>query len=87
MYSLLEAASNFSDFFFRFHFQGLKSLPNAENLDLVLSAGGVRAPEPRLFVRTAEPFCFLAVLEKNMLNIVYRTNSSIIIVLKVVVIV
>lgn len=60
MYSLLEAASNFSDFFFRFHFHGLKSLPKAENLDLVRSAGGVRAPDPRLFVRTAEPFCFFA---------------------------
>jgi hypothetical protein len=59
-YLLLEAASNFSDFFFRFHFHGLKSLPNAENLDLVRSTGGVRAPEPRLFVRTVEPFCFLA---------------------------
>lgn len=58
-----EAASNLSDFFFRFHFQGLKSLPRAENL-LFLSRGGVLAPEPRLFVRRAAPFCFLAVNRK-----------------------
>lgn len=55
-----EAASNLSDFFFRFHFQGLKSLPRAENL-LFLSRGGVRAPEPKLFVRNAAPFCFFAI--------------------------
>ena len=59
----LEAASNLSDFFFRFHFQGLKSLPRAENL-LFLSIGGVLAPEPKLFVRKAAPFCFFAETNK-----------------------
>lgn len=59
-YLHLEAASNFSLFFFLFHFHGLKSLPSAENL-LFLSRGGVLVPEPRLLVRSAVPFCFLAV--------------------------
>lgn len=59
-----EAASNLSDFFFRFHFQGLKSLPRAENL-LFLSKGGVLAPEPRLFVRKAAPFCFFAATTRD----------------------
>lgn len=54
-----EAASNLSDFFFRFHFQGLNNLPSAENL-LFLSKGGVRAPDPKLFARNAAPFCFFA---------------------------
>lgn len=59
-----EAASNLSDFFFRFHFHGLKSLPRAENL-LFLSRGGVLAPEPRLFVRNAAPFCFFAATKQT----------------------
>lgn len=63
-----EAASNLSDFFFRFHFQGLKSLPSAENL-LFLSKGGVLAPEPKLFVRKAAPFCFFAAIKKNYINV------------------
>ncbi|KNC24077.1 hypothetical protein FF38_01449 [Lucilia cuprina] len=54
-----EAASNFSLFFFRRHFQGLKKRPKALNL-LLRSKGGVRVPEPKLFVRKAAPFCFLA---------------------------
>jgi hypothetical protein len=54
-----EAASNLSDFFFLFHFQGLNNLPRAENL-LFLSNGGVLVPDPRLFVRMAAPFCFFA---------------------------
>lgn len=61
--SHLEAASNLSDFFFRFHFHGLNNLPKAENL-LFLSSGGVRVPEPKLFVRNAAPFCFLAAKQK-----------------------
>lgn len=74
LYLLLEAASNFSDFFFRFHFQGLNNLPKAENFDLGRSAGGVRAPELRLFVRTAEPFCFLAITN-NRLNVYIYWSS------------
>jgi len=37
---LLEAASNLSDFFFLFHFQGLKRRPKLENL-LFLGGGGL----------------------------------------------
>lgn len=70
IYSHREAASNLSDFFFRFHFQGLKSLPRAENL-LFLSKGGVLAPEPKLFVRRAAPFCFFAATKKRILYITY----------------
>lgn len=66
VYSHREAASNLSDFFFRFHFQGLKSLPRAENL-LFLSKGGVLAPEPKLFVRRAAPFCFFAARRKRII--------------------
>lgn len=70
-----EAASNLSDFFFRFHFHGLKSLPRAENL-LFLSKGGVRAPEPKLFVRNAAPFCFFAATTKgNFTLICIRYNT------------
>lgn len=68
LYSHNEAASNLSDFFFRFHFQGLKSLPSAENL-LFLSKGGVLAPEPKLFVRKAAPFCFFATTKRVYVNI------------------
>lgn len=64
-----EAASNLSDFFFRFHFQGLKSLPRAENL-LFLSKGGVLAPEPKLFVRKAAPFCFFAATKKDNFTLI-----------------
>lgn len=66
IYSHREAASNLSDFFFRFHFHGLKSLPRAENL-LFLSKGGVLAPEPKLFVRRAAPFCFFAATRKRII--------------------
>lgn len=62
-YSLLETASNLSDFLFRFHFHGLSNFP-IENL-LFLSAGGVLVPLPRLFVRNADPFCFLAEKERE----------------------
>jgi len=76
IYSHSEAASNLSDFFFRFHFQGLKSLPRAENL-LFLSKGGVLAPEPKLFVRKAAPFCFFAARRKRIiLYIIYATIFS-----------
>ena len=48
---LLEVASNFSDFFFFFHFQGLKSLPSI-CIRVFLCAGGVaehtEAAEPTL---------------------------------------
>jgi len=64
IYLHLEAASNFSLFFFRRHFQGLKNLPRALSL-LFLSKGGVLVPEPRLFVRMAAPFCFLAAIENE----------------------
>lgn len=73
MYSHREAASNLSDFFFRFHFQGLKSLPRAENL-LFLSKGGVLAPEPKLFVRRAAPFCFFAAT-KIIVHVIYNAFS------------
>lgn len=69
IYSHSEAASNLSDFFFRFHFHGLKSLPRAENL-LFLSKGGVLAPEPKLFVRRAAPFCFFAVTREKQFRII-----------------
>lgn len=69
---LLDAVSNFSDFFFRFHFHGLKSLPNAENLLGCFRSncnGLVRVPEPKLLVRNAVPFCFLA--KKLQIVIIY----------------
>lgn len=59
-----EAASNFSLFFFRRHFHGLKKRPKALNL-LLRSKGGVRVPEPKLFVRNAAPFCFLAGIKQK----------------------
>lgn len=67
---LLDVVSNFSDFFFRFHFHGLKSLPNAENLLGCFRSnckGLVRVPDPKLLVRSAVPFCFLA---KNVITII-----------------
>ena len=51
--SLLEVASNFSDFFFLFHFQGLKRRPKACSLDF-LGTGGV--PDPKLL---GTPLAFL----------------------------
>lgn len=66
IYSLLETASNLSDFLFRFHFHGLSNFP-IENL-LFLSAGGVLVPLPRLLVRNADPFCFLAEKKEELLN-------------------
>lgn len=57
-------ASNFSDFFFRFHFHGLNNLPNVENLLTVaieftalLSKGddGI-VHDPTLFVLIIVPF-------------------------------
>lgn len=57
-YSHFDAASNFSLFFFRRHFHGLKSRPSAENL-LFRSSGGVRVPVLRLVVRSVVPLCFL----------------------------
>lgn len=74
-YSHKEAASNLSDFFFRFHFHGLKSLPRAENL-LFLSRGGVLAPEPKLFVRKAAPFCFFAVTNKQTGNMNHLVSNN-----------
>lgn len=72
----LDAASNLSDFFFRFHFHGLKSLPKAENL-LFLSSGGVRVPEPRLLARLyAAPFCFFAAKRKAKIQLGANTNIS-----------
>lgn len=59
LYLHFDVASNFSLFFFLRHFHGLKNLPSALNL-LFRSSGGVRTPEPKLFVRNAAPFCFLA---------------------------
>lgn len=56
IYSHFDAASNFSLFFFRRHFHGLKSLPSALNL-LFRSSGGVLAL--RLCVlRVLVPLCF-----------------------------
>lgn len=67
----LDAASNLSDFFFRFHFHGLNNLPKADNLPLVLrSKGGMwvdwglGVPDPRLLVLMAIPFCFLAEIKR-----------------------
>jgi hypothetical protein len=53
---LLDAASNLSDFLFRFHFQGLKRRPRAWRRDL-RTVGGVRLPQPRLLLR-GTPFAF-----------------------------
>lgn len=81
----LDAASNFSDFFFRFHFQGLNSLPRAENLLTVVAVltgflskckdDVLVVAEPKLLVRTAVPFCFLP---KNKLSGLERRTTTII---------
>ena len=58
--------SIFSLFFFRFHFQGLKILPMADNLDF-LSTGGVAVTEP-LFPIELDfklPFFFLSVKQNK----------------------
>lgn len=54
---LREAASNLSDFFLRFHFQGLKSLPRAERrLGGFFSGGGERrGPTPPRPARVPSP--------------------------------
>ncbi len=74
-YSHLEAASNFSDFFFRFHFQGLNKRPNAENLLTVAAVFTgflskcndevLVVAEPKLLVLIAVPFCFLPAIKKK----------------------
>lgn len=64
----LDVASNFSLFFFLRHFHGLKKRPSALNL-LLRSSGGVRTPLPRLLVRSAAPFCFLAAMERKTTHI------------------
>ena len=61
LYSLFEAASNFSDFFFRFHFQGLNNLPKAWSLDF-LWIGGVA--EPKLLL-LGTPFAFFPKSKMN----------------------
>jgi hypothetical protein len=72
-HSHFEAASNFSLFFFRRHFHGLKSRPRALNL-LFLSSGGVREPVLRLVVRRAVPLCFFTGREKGSGNYERKAN-------------
>lgn len=69
-YLHFDVASNFSLFFFLRHFQGLKNRPSALNL-LFRSSGGVRTPDPKLFVRRAAPFCFLAENKKKTTALAY----------------
>lgn len=54
----LDVDSNFSLFFFLRHFHGLNRRPNALNLLLFRSNGGVLEPELRLLERMVAPFCF-----------------------------
>jgi len=72
----LDAASNLSDFFFRFHFQGLKSRPNEENLLLRAGgAGGILELElggPTLEERGPIPFGFV-LAAKRQRNILLNT--------------
>ena len=63
-FSLFDAASNFSDFFFRFHFQGLKSLPKACSLDF-LCWGGEPVP-PRVWPPPRTPFAFFPATTNNV---------------------
>ena len=63
---LLEAASNLSDFFFRFHFHGLKRRPRAWRRDL-RTMGGVRLPHPRLLLR-GTPLAFLPETSKGTIR-------------------
>lgn len=84
----LDVASNFSDFFFRFHFHGLNSLPSAENLLTVAAVcigflstcvEDVRVvADPKLFVRIAAPFCFLPVNKKYKIKRVNFYANSIV---------
>lgn len=67
MYLHFDVASNFSLFFFLRHFHGLKNRPSELNL-LLRSNGGDRVLEPKLFVRSAAPFCFFAKIEKKKRN-------------------
>ena len=61
-FSLFDAASNFSDFFFRFHFQGLKSLPKACSLDFLCWGG-----EPaRVWPPPRTPFAFFPATTNNV---------------------
>ena len=60
---LLDVASNFSDFFLLFHFQGLKSRPKAWSLDFLWIVG---VASPRLLL-LGTPFAFLT--EKNSIII------------------
>lgn len=71
MYYLhFEVASNFSLFFFRRHFQGLKNRPSTLSL-LLCSNGGVRMPGPKLFVRIAAPlFLFTKRQQKHRFDLV-----------------
>ena len=69
-FSHLPAAvfSIFSLFFFLFHFQGLKILPMAANLEDFLSTGGVAVTEPLLPIELdfKLPFFFLSEKHKKM---------------------
>lgn len=47
---------------------------------LFLSRGGVRAPEPKLFVRNAAPFCFFAATRKTikLINYLFDVKKTIV---------
>ena len=72
--SLLDVASNFSDFFFLFHFQGLNRRPKACSLDF-LWTGGVPDPKPLL---RGTPLAFLPKISSDIV-IFIRIDCDIVI--------
>ena len=59
---LLDVASNFSDFFFLFHFQGLKRIPSAWRRDFLWIVG---VASPRLLL-LGTPLAFLPEIIENI---------------------